>query len=271
VRPGAVLIAISLLRTQGLAQGQQLPQLASSSVPQKSQGDEAQKNVPSDRRASGSCSLKVPASLPTSHTEEGSPNQRSLAYTPLSAHCKFHVVVHESYSMYTFASAGFEATWAQAAAQWPQYGGGMVGFGKRFGATLADTESRRFIQTFALSAILHQDPRYFPSLKARLVSRAWYAATRVVITRNDNGKSTFNSSEFFGASFASALQNSYYPTHYRTFDSTMARFEGALTSDATSYFLREFTPDFKRLFRKHAPKKVQQIEQKFPIPADEKP
>jgi hypothetical protein len=270
VRPRAVLIAISLLGTRGLAQGQQSPP-PSASVPRKSQGYETQKNVPSDRTASSSCSLKVPAILPTSQSEERRPNQRSLTYTPLSAHCKLHVVVHESYSPYTFASAGFEATWAQATAQWPQYGGGMAGFGKRFGATLADTESRRFIQTFALSAILRQDPRYFPSCKKRLVSRAWYAATRVVTTRNDKGKSTFNSAEFFGALFASALQNSYYPRHYRTFDNTMGRFEGALTSDATSYALREFTPDLKRAFRKHAPKKVQQIEQKLPIPADDKP
>ena len=147
----------------------------------------------------------------------------------------------------------------------------MAGFGKRFGATLADTESRRFIQTSALSAILHQDPRYFPPVKQGLVPRGWYAATRVVITRKDSGNPTFNSSEFFGALFASALQNAYYPRHYRSFDNTMKRFEGALTSDATSYLLREFTPDLKRVFRKHAPKKGQQIEQKLPIPADEKP
>ena len=265
-RARAALIAISLLITPGLAQGQQLAEHALSSVPLKSEEYQAQKN-----RTASPCSLKVPAILPTSRNQEDRTSQRSLTYTPLSAHCKFHVVVRESYSPYTFASAGFEATRAQATPQWPQYGGGMPGFGKRFGATLADTESRRFIQTFALSTILHQDPRYFPSFKKRLVSRAWYAATRVVIIRNDNGKSTFNSSEFLGALFASALQNSYYPRHYRTFDNTMSRFEGALTSDATSYLLREFTPDLKRVFRKHAPKKVQEIEQKLPIPADEKP
>lgn len=34
---------------------------------------------------------------------------------------------------------------------------------------------------------------------------------------------------------------------------------------------REFTPDMKRLFRKHAPKKIRKIEEKVPIPADDKP
>jgi len=52
---------------------------------------------------------------------------------------------------------------------------------------------------------------------------------------------------------------------------TLNRFAGALNSDAISDLLREFTPDMKRLFRKHAPKKILKIEEQLPIPADEKP
>jgi len=65
--------------------------------------------------------------------------------------------------------------------------------------------------------ILHQDPRYFPSRKRNLISRSWYAATRVVITRNDRGDNTFNTSEFLGTLFTSSLQNSYYPRRERNF------------------------------------------------------
>jgi hypothetical protein len=167
-------------------------------------------------------------------------------------------------------SAGFQATLDQAQGQWPHYGQGLQGWGKRFGATLADTESRRFIQTFALSTILRQDPRYFPSHKRSFISRSGYAATRVTITRNDNGDSEFNTSEFMGALFTSALQNSYYPRHDRTFADTMNRFSGALVSDAIGNLLREFTPDMKRLFRKHAPKRILRIEEKLPIPPEDK-
>jgi len=168
-------------------------------------------------------------------------------------------------------SAGFQATWAQAMGQWPHYGGGTQGWAKRLGATLADTESRRFIQGFALSTVLHQDPRYFPSHKRTLISRVWYSTTRVVVTRNDKGYSTFNTSEVLGALFASSLQNAYYPRHDRNFGDTMNRYSGALSSDAIGYLLREFTPDMKRLFRKHAPKKILRIEEKLPIPPEDKP
>jgi hypothetical protein len=192
------------------------------------------------------------------------------AYPPLSPHCKFELFLRQTYSPYTFASVLFEATWAQMMAQWPQYGGGMQGWGKRLGATVADTESRRFIQGFVLSSALHQDPRYFPSRQRRLIRRAWYAATRVIITRSDDGRSEVNTSELFGALSTSSLQNLYYPTQYRTFGGTMNRFFGALSSDATSDILHEFTPDLKRLFHKHAPKRIQQIEQKMPLPPEDR-
>jgi hypothetical protein len=93
----------------------------------------------------------------------------------------------------------------------------------------------------------------------------------VVITRKDSGDNTFNTSEFLGALFASALQNSYYPRHDRSLAETMNRFSGALSSDAIGNLLREFTPDMKRLFRKHAPKKILRIEEKLPIPAEDRP
>lgn len=218
------------------------------------------------------CSLRAPDAIsqPSAEGDGTTPTGKHLSYLPLSDRCKFRLFLKTTYSPYTFASAGFGATEAQATDQWPHYGGGMQGWGKRFGATLANTESRRFIQGYALSTILHQDPRYFPSPKKGVFSRAWYSANRVVITRNDDGKSAFNTSEFLGALLTSALQNSYYPRPDRTLGDTMDRFSGALSSDVVGNLLREFTPDMKRLFRRHAPKKILRIEEKLPIPAEDK-
>jgi hypothetical protein len=226
-----------------------------------------------DQAGSSLCRLRVPDTIPQSPATANKARMTNgaLPYTPLSSRCKFSIFLSSTDSPYTFASAGFGATWAQATGQWPHYGGGMQGWGKRLGATLANTESRRFIQTFALSTILHQDPRYFPSHKRTLVSRVLYSASREVVTRNDSGDSTFNSSEFLGALLTSSLQSAYYPRHDRNFGDTMNRFGGALSSDAIGYLLLEFTPDMKRFFRKHAPKKILKMEEKVPIPADDKP
>lgn len=117
-----------------------------------------------------------------------------------------------------------------------------------------------------LSTALHQDPRYFRSRKEKTIPRAWYAVTRVLVTKSDNGRNTFNSSEFLGALFTSSLQNAYYPERDRGFEKTMGRFLGALSSDASSNLLREFWPDIRRVFRKHAPEEIRKIECRFPEP-----
>jgi hypothetical protein len=216
------------------------------------------------------CTLKVPDKIASDLTaaSAGEEVNAPSAYMPLSARCKFDLFLRQTYSPYTFASIIYEATWAQMMAQWPQYGGGMQGWGKRLGATLADTESRRFIQGFLYSTAFPEDPRYFPSGKKRLIGRAWYAATRVLVTRNDSGQSELNRAELLGTLSTSSLQNTYYPRQYRTLSNTMSRFEGALSSDATSHLLQEFTPDLKQLFHKHCPRKIQEFEQRVPIPAD---
>jgi len=222
---------------------------------------------PAKPAVNSECTEKVPPAF----VQSGGLPEAPSAYVPLSSHCKFELFLRRAYSPYTFSSAAFEAGLAQMSAQWPQYGGGMQGWGKRLGATLADTESRRFLQTYLFSTVLHQDPRYFPSTKKSVIGRAWYAATRVLVTKGDNGRDQFNASEFLGALSTSALQNAYYPQHYRTVDATMSRFTGALSSDATSAILREFTPDLKRLFDKHCPRKIQTFEAKLPIPEEDKP
>ncbi|HEX8815654.1 MAG TPA: hypothetical protein VF753_09150 [Terriglobales bacterium] len=204
------------------------------------------------------CTTKVRPIAPTD-------DQPNPPYQPLSSHCKFELFIRQTYSPYNLASVAFEATWAQAFAQWPQYGGGMEGWGKRLGATYADTESRRFIQGYVLSTVLHQDPRYFYSGKKNVVARGWYAATRVLITRSDRGTSELNTSELFGALAASSLQDAYYPRPYRTFGNTMGRFSGALSSDATTEIIKEFTPDLMRFYHAHAPARLQKLVVKCPI------
>jgi hypothetical protein len=185
-------------------------------------------------------------------------------YTPLSRDEKFHRWLHYTYSPYTFTSVTLSATWAQAMGDWPTYGGGMQGYGKRFGATLANTEAGGFFKVFLLPTLLHQDPRYFRSSRKGTAARAWYAATRVVVTRHDSGRSVFNATEVAGTMFGSALTNAYYPERDRGFGHTMSRFSGTLLGDAGANVLREFWPDISRLFKKHAPDKVKKIKAKIP-------
>lgn len=126
----------------------------------------------------------------------------------------------------------------------------------QYGAGLADAETRYFFGAFLFPTLTHQDPRYLPKHSGSVFSRAWYAATRVVVTRKDDGESTFNSSEFLGIAFSKALSNAYYPERQRTWGHTTNDILGALEGDASGNVLTEFTPDIKRIFRRHTPKRL---------------
>ncbi len=185
-------------------------------------------------------------------------------YLPLTTHEKFHHFVHHAYSPYTIVGAMYDATYAQAVGDPWEYGGGMPGWGKRFGAAMAGTETRGFLGTFLFPTLFHQDPRYFAMYHGPLLKRAFHAAGRVLIIHADDGHRTFNSSGLLTIAFTQALSTAWTPEGQRTVGVTFSRMAGAVQGDATSYLLREFTPDLQRLFRRFAPKKVKQIEQKIP-------
>lgn len=233
---------------------------AEQSTPSSSPSSSQSSQPPAKHPTGGSSDniLKQPASAVA---EQKVPEAASEV---LTKHQKFDHWIKRSYSPYTFAGVAFDATWAQMWGDWPQYGGGMQGWGKRFGATLADTETRTFFGQFLFPVIFHQDPRYFPSGKKGLIPRAWYAGTRVLITRRDGDGSTFNTSEFAAVMATAAVQNAYYPSRDKGFTETMSRFVGGVSSDVTSNLLREFWPDIKKTFRKHQPKKLKEMEEKMP-------
>jgi len=186
-------------------------------------------------------------------------------YIPLSMQQKFVIFLKTTYSPYTFLGAAFDASWAQMFDDWPAYGQGMEGYGKRYGALLADREAASFFGSFLLPSMLHQDPRYFRLGQGNSVwHRVAYAASRVGITRSDEGNNTFNSSLVASTLLVKGLTNAYYPEPDRGFSDTMGRFGSSLLGTAETNILREYWPDIKHLWRKHEPDRIKKIEQKMP-------
>ncbi|HLK31746.1 MAG TPA: hypothetical protein VKT29_01570 [Terriglobales bacterium] len=194
---------------------------------------------------------------------------KSPSYTPLTAHQKFHIFVEQTYSVYTFANTAFDAGWAQMTDDWPAYGQGAEGYGKRYGALLANHEAGSFFENFLFPTVLHQDPRYFRRGGGHSVfQRVSYAASRVLVTHADDGHNTFNSSLLLGMLFVDSLTNAYYPQTQRGLGDTMSRFGGGLLSSAETNLLREFGPDMMRIFHRHEPeklKRLEELEKKVPL------
>ena len=190
----------------------------------------------------------------------------SSAYLPLSARSKFDLFLAHTSSPETFLGITLDAGWAQLANDWPGYGQGMQGFGKRWGALIADRQAKSFLGSFLLPTLLHQDPRYFRMGRSRpLWRRVGYAISRVGITRSDNGRDTFNSSLVLSTLLVTSLSNAYYPRQQRGLSQTMSRFGGSMLGSAQSCVLREFLPDIMHIFRKYGPGRLKRLERKLPF------
>jgi hypothetical protein len=188
---------------------------------------------------------------------------REAPYRPLTSREKFQSFLYHAVSPYTLAGAVYDASWAQVWGAPSEYGGGMEGWGKRLGAA-AGTESRSFFGTFLLPTLLHQDPRYFAMYHGPAFKRALHGVKRVFVTRNEDGRDVFNTSGMLAIAFTESLSMAWTPERKRSAGAMFTRTLGAIQGDATSYVLREFTPDFLRFFKRHAPKSLQRIEQRMP-------
>src|SRR5438046_8331092 len=102
---------------------------------------------------------------------------------------------------------------------------------------LIQKESSAFFSKYLYPALLKQDPRYYPSSSRSFLGRVTYAASRVLITRNDSGKTTLNTSYFLGVLTSVAISTAYRPYWTRSTSATFETFGSTLaaTRALTSY------------------------------------
>jgi hypothetical protein len=171
--------------------------------------------------------------------------------SPLTPHGKWRLFAKNTIDPFTFGWAGFEAGLAQANNDFPGYGQGAAGYGKRFGAALADEVSGGFFGTFLFPSILHQDPRYYRLGNGPFKKRFGHALIRPVLTHNDSGVRSFNWSGILGSIAASSLANAYYPEGSRGVDDTFSRVAWSLPFSMIDELFNEFGPDLqKKIFGK---------------------
>ncbi len=130
------------------------------------------------------------------------------------------------------------------------FGWGPAGFGKHYGAALADQVSSHLLGIWVFPSLLHQDPRYHPKQSGGFGSRIEYSVSRVVITRADSGDRQVNYSRLAAALTSSVISNSYYPEGHRGISHTATTVLVSLGTTAGFNVLREFLPDISRLMTK---------------------
>jgi hypothetical protein len=167
-------------------------------------------------------------------------------YTPLRIRDKWSLFVKETVDPYTFTSAAAGAGISQWHNSDPKYGNGFKPWMQRFGAAQADITTQNFFSDAVLASLFHEDPRYFRKGPASPVfTRIVYALSRVVITRRDSGRDSFNFSGTLGVGLGIVLSNAYYPEKSVNADEMQSRLITSFASSALGNLLPEFWPDMK--------------------------
>lgn len=192
----------------------------------------------------------------------GQPLPDAPSYVPLSSKEKFDGWYHHTYSADMFVGTAIDALTIQMTGGYRDFGGGMEGYGKRYGTTLISAEASSLFGRWLFPTILHQDPRYFPSTQTNIWERMAYAASRTVITRSDDGRNVVNSSLLLTLLVSSALANGYKPNYDESFQATLANAAAGLSSVAQTNLLNEFWPDIKTFFSRHEPSSVKSVHKK---------
>ncbi len=162
---------------------------------------------------------------------------------PMTSHQKFQLMIRTMIDPFTFVSAGLTAGIGQANDSFKGYGQGAEGFGKRYGAALADNADSNFFSNYFYPVIFKQDPRYFRLGEGAAKKRVWYAVEQEFIARKDSGGHTFHFSNVLGAFTAGTISNAYYPQGDRGVGLTVSRAATALAYGSLGNLFLEFWPD----------------------------
>jgi hypothetical protein len=179
------------------------------------------------------------------------PNYRTVQDTghvqPITPKQKLLIATKDSFDWPIWITAAGFAGLYQLENENPEFGQGVKGFFKRYGASFADQSMGNMLTEGVLPSILHEDPRYFRRGWGGPWHRTGYALTRILVTRTDAGTNRFNFSEVAGNSIAVAISNLYYTQDRQVVDNVQ-KLGLQLGTDAISNVMKEFWPDVKHKF-----------------------
>lgn len=169
---------------------------------------------------------------------------------PMTPKLKVHLAFRGTFDPFTLLTDAALAGAEQYHDTYPGYGSGWEGYGKRFGATVADSFDSRVIGGALLPALFHQDPRYFYRGKGSFGRRLAYALAQTVVERGDQGGEEPAYSRIGGAFIAAGISNVYHAPEDRSASITVRDAFIILGGNAAENVLREFV---SRMLTSHLP------------------
>lgn len=177
--------------------------------------------------------------IPNFISTEDTPETRK----PLTPRQKYNLAFHQMFDYSAHLGIGFSAAIDQATEGKRSFGQGWEAYGQRFGAGEAGNISGSFLTTGFFPHIFKQDPRLFRRGTGSVLSRGWYAFTRVVVTRSDDGTPMFNYSHVLGSLVEDGISTTFHPGYPHSISHTFSGWGIELAQGGGFNILSEFYPD----------------------------
>jgi hypothetical protein len=174
---------------------------------------------------------------------------------------KFHTFVNEARSPLTLGAVAVNAGVMRETELVHGASGPEPSLTALYKVAFVQKESSVFFGKYLYPSLLRQDPRYYPSTSSSFLGRASYAASRVLITRNDSGERALNSSYFLGVLTSVAIATTYRPYWARSPSASFKTFGSTIGADVGTNLLHEFGPGIRQRLKGHAPKFVSKVEE----------
>jgi hypothetical protein len=126
-----------------------------------------------------------------------------------------------------------------------EWGQGGSAYGKRVAST-AGAVGIHGVLAFGLDSTLHQDPRYYRSLRSGFWHRTGHALRGTILTRTDGGGETLSTWRIGSAYGSAFLSNLWYPDRLNTGRLGLIQGSVGLGFGLAGNLASEFWPDIKR-------------------------
>jgi hypothetical protein len=123
----------------------------------------------------------------------------------------------------------------------------------------AENNSGKFLEKYFQHSSL-KPPGYHPAASGSLMGRATYAASSILIARDQEGKSRLNTSYILAVLTSAAAHSAYRPYWRRSVAQPFSDFGATIGNDAGMNVFHEFEPGIRQLVKSHEPKFVSRIE-----------
>ncbi len=127
----------------------------------------------------------------------------------------------------------------------------------------APKESVNIFEKYLSPTAVKQSRSYHPSTSGGFMSRATYAASSIVITRDETGRKRLNTSYLLAVLTSATAHSANCPYCRRSVSQPFSEFGSTVGNDAGANLFHEFEPGIRGLVKSHEPRFIFKIENRI--------